>query len=172
MHEADEQGRMWISWVGNEKVRLGLMPYPWDLYGKTIYTALTPMPNITSAIGDSSPRMLRFLLALHNGSVGSRKDLVANLLRKIVIAKREEDIPEQVIDRALFRVVVARDPNAFRILEDGAVPPSAFEEEAQILRMMALAEPTLNTTDVGSESNPWPASWRLRPCSTRAWPTR
>ena len=154
MHEADEQGRMWICWVGNEKVKLGRMPYPWDLYGKTIYTALTPMPNITSAIGDSSPRMLRYLLALHNASVGSRKDLVANLLRKIVIAKREEDVPEQVIDRALFRVVVARDPNAFRILEDGAVPPSAFEEEAQILRMMALAEPTLNTTDVGTNSNP------------------
>jgi len=46
-------GKMWIQWVGNERVFLGKMPYPWEFYGKYLYTEFVPLFDIISAIGDS-----------------------------------------------------------------------------------------------------------------------
>jgi hypothetical protein len=70
-----------MSGQENEKVFLGKMPNPWDLYGKDCFTELVPMFDLLSAYGDSTPLLLRHLWLLHNAIVGSRRDLVANLLR-------------------------------------------------------------------------------------------
>jgi hypothetical protein len=158
-HARDEDGKMWITWVGNEKQVLGAMPYPWDLYGKYVYTEFVPLFDELSAYGDSTPRLLRFLQALHNATVGARKDLVNNILRPVVLRQVGEDIPDELVDRKLFKEVVVKSLNSFKLLFENLGPVStaisaASEEEAQIMRMMALAEPNLTNVETGTESNP------------------
>jgi hypothetical protein len=157
-HTKDSEGKFWIEWVGNEKVFLGRMAYPWDLYGKYAYTELVPMFDLLSAYGDSTPQLLRHVWLLHNAIVGSRRDLVANMLRPLLKAKVNADIPDEVIDRALYRVIMMRNPGDLEPLIDNvnnaAAIQAATEEEAQNLRMMALAEPNLTNVETGTEANP------------------
>ncbi len=157
-HTKDKEGKFWIEWVGNEKVYLGKMPYPWDLYGKYCYTELVPMFDLLSAYGDSTPLLLRHLWLLHNAIVGSRRDLVANLLRPLMKMKTGADLPDEQIDRALFRVIQMRDPSSIEpMMENISLGPAiqgANEEEAQNMRMMALAEPNLTNVETGTDTNP------------------
>jgi hypothetical protein len=158
-HTKDKDGQFWIEWVGNEKVYLGKMPYPWDLYGKYCFTELVPMFDLLSAYGDSTPLLMRHLWLLHNAIVGSRRDLVANILRPLMKAKAGADIPDEQVDRALFRVIFMRDPEALQpLIENVAQIASAIsaatEEEAQNMRMMALAEPNLTNVETGTDTNP------------------
>jgi hypothetical protein len=158
-HTKDKDGQFWIEWVGNEKVYLGKMPYPWDLYGKSCYTELAPMFDLLTAYGDSTPLLLRHLWLLHNAIVGGRRDLVANILRPLMKAKTGADIPDEQVDRALFRVIFMRDPDALAPLIENmghyaTALSGATEEEAQNMRMMALAEPNLTNVETGTEANP------------------
>jgi hypothetical protein len=153
-HEVEDDGRIWITWVANEKYQIGRMPMPWDFFGKPCYTELVMLPDLVNAWGDSTPRLMRFLHALHNAAVGQRTDLVSNLLRRTVLTRYEDDLPDEVAERGIWRVQRVKDPKAITILEEPDAPASAYEQEAQILRMEALLEPSLNTTDTGSASNP------------------
>jgi hypothetical protein len=157
-HTKDKDGKFWIEWAGNEKVYLGKMPYPWDLYGKYCYTELAPMFDLLSAYGDSTPILFRHLWLLHNAIVGSRRDLVASILRPLMMCKNASDIPDEQIDRALMRLIVVRDPDSLRpMIENPAIGPAiqaASEEEAQNMRMMALGEPNLTNVETGTDSNP------------------
>ena len=157
-HTRDKEGQFWIEWAGNEKVYLGKMPYPWDLYGKYCYTELVPMFDLLAAYGDSTPQLLRHLWLLHNAIVGSRRDLVANLLRPLMKLRAGADIPDEQVDRALFRIIQMRNPDDLQPLMDplnaGPAIQAASEEEAQNIRMMALAEPNLTNVESGTEANP------------------
>lgn len=158
-HARDESGKMWITWLGNEKQVLGAMPYPWDLYGKYVYTEFVPLFDELSAYGDSTPRLLRFLQALHNATVGARKDLVSNILRPTVFRLAGMDIPEEQVDRKLFKEIVVNRLDGFKLMFDNMGPlasaiSAASEEEAQVMRMMALAEPNLTNVETGTDSNP------------------
>jgi len=157
-HTKDKDGQFWIEWIGNEKVYLGKMPYPWTLYGKYCYTEFVPLFDLLSAYGDSTPLLLRHLWLLHNSIVGSRRDLVANILRPLMKGKVGMDVPDEQIDRALFRIIQMRNPDDLQPMMDAmdTAPAiaAASEEEAQNLRMMGLAEPSLNNVEAGSDVNP------------------
>jgi hypothetical protein len=157
-HTKDKDGKFWIEYVGNEKVFLGKMPYPWDLYGEYTYTELVPLFDLLSAYGDSTPQLLRHLWLLHNAIVGSRRDLVANLLRPLMKMRAGSDVPDEQIDRALYRIITMRNPDDLQpMMEPGNVAPAiaaATEEEGQNLRMMALAEPNLTNVETGTDANP------------------
>lgn len=157
-HQRDEYGQMWITWVGNEKVKLGSMPYPWDLYGKSVYTEFVPLPDFLNAVGDSTPRLLRWLHLLHNATVGQRKDLVNAILRPLMGKRIGSDIPDEAIERKLFRVIeMQKEGDIWPIAENaslGTVLSAANEEEKQIIEMLALAEPNMTVTQSGSETNP------------------
>jgi len=67
-HKQDDDGRMWITWCSEnyrDKV-LGKMPYPFEFYGDTAFTDEVPLPDLNDAIGDSTPRLLRFMFQLFN----------------------------------------------------------------------------------------------------------
>jgi hypothetical protein len=157
-HTKDKDGQFWIEWIGNEKVYLGRMPYPWDLYGKYCYTEFCPLFDMLSAYGDSTPLLLRHLWLLHNAIVGSRRDIVANLLRPLMKLRTGADVPDEQVDRALFRIIQMRNPEDLQpLMEPVNLMPgvaAANEEEAQNMRMMALAEPNLTNVETGTDSNP------------------
>ncbi|HLK54692.1 MAG TPA: hypothetical protein VKU42_14620, partial [Candidatus Angelobacter sp.] len=158
-HSRDEDGTIWVKWVGNEAFQLGKMPLPWNLYGKYVYTEYVPLPDIISAIGDSTPRLHRFLQALHNATVGARKDLVSQLLRPLILQAGSEDgVADDAIERKLFKVLQVRNLNNYKpFIEPGHVlgaVQAANEEEAQIMQAWNMSEPTTNNVDAGTAANP------------------
>lgn len=152
-HSADKYGRLWIEYVGNDSVYLGRQPYPFDLGGKWVYTEFVPWPDLIGAVGDSSPRLLRFLHAMHNAAVGQRNDLISNILRRTYQVEHANDIPTEVIDRVFGRVIISK--NKLIALEEPEVPSSAWQTEAQILSRMQSAEPALGGVEAeGTDFNP------------------
>lgn len=157
-HALGDDGRIWITWVGNERFKLGKMPYPWDLFGRYTYTEFVPLFDPISAIGDSIPRLHRFLQSLHNATAGQRKDLIRNILKPIILQRAGEDVADEQIERSFFRLITVKDPNSFKPFADspaiGAAIGAANQEEQQIMRMWALGDPSINNVESGTDANP------------------
>ena len=152
-------GYPWIAWMGNEEVFLGEMPYPWDLYGKYAMSGLATIPDLLFAIGDASPRILRFLFRLHNVTVAQRTDLVTQHLKPLYFVKKGANIPVEVIDRGTYRVAFVDNPLDYIGEEKRQpIPAEAFQQEQQILSMIQMAEPAMNVA--GGENPAIPASER------------
>jgi hypothetical protein len=147
-------GYPWIYWVGNESVLLGCQPYPWDLYGKWQYTEFCGLPDFVNGIGDSTPRLGRFLHKLHNVGFGQRTDLIRNILRRLVMVRRGADIKDEATERSLLRMVEVKDFSDIKEFEEVDVPASAWTSEEQLLRMLNMLEPSLGTVDPGSGGQP------------------
>src|SRR6266542_1855795 len=104
-HSLEADGRLWIRWC-SDKYRdkpLGKMPYPWDLYGKFAFNELVPLPDMISAIGDSTPRLLLYVYMLKNLTVGQNFDYITQLLRPWVLHETGVTIDDNVVERGLFR---------------------------------------------------------------------
>lgn len=153
-HAPDKYGRLWIEYMGNDRIYLGKQPYPFDFGGRTVYSEYVPWPNLIGAIGDSSPRLLRFLHAMHNAAVGQRNDLIRNQLRRTWLSSNMSDIPDEVIERDFGRVLVVADVNGLKELQESPVPQAAWESEAQITGEMQKAEPIIGGVEPGGAFNP------------------
>lgn len=148
-------GKNWIFWVGNDNRFLGEMPYPWDFNGKYAYTALVPLPDLISVIGDSTPRLARHLHRMHNAAVGARTDLINQTLRPFALTRIGSDIPEEATERGVFRELKVKNLTDVQIERLPEVPSEAWETEAAILRQMAMLEPALASPDAaGTSQNP------------------
>jgi hypothetical protein len=155
-HVQDKDGRMWVIYVC-ETFRdkpLGAMPYPWDLYGHTCFTEEVPLPDLIDAIGDSTPRLLRYLYAMHNLTVAQNFDYITNLIRKIIFVKTGVTFSSEVIERGLTRIIEVSDMNGWKYLDEPPLPNGAMEREAQLLQMMSLAEPSMGNGGGDSPTNP------------------
>ena len=156
-HSQDrDDGKCYISWC-SERYRdrlLGRMPYRFDLYGKYAYTELVPLPDLLINMGDSTPRLLRHLYMMHNLTVAQNFDYVTNLLKPFMLRRQGVNVEPEVMVRGLFRELVVADLNGVRPLVEPPLPNGAFEREAQIMRMMSLAEPSMTSTDAGTAANP------------------
>lgn len=148
-------GENWIVWVGNESTQLGEMPYPCDLGGAWQYTALVPLPDLVSAIGDSTPRLGRFLHRLHNVNTGQRQDLITNFMKPTVYTRDSADLPDEAFDRGFMREVRVKNPGDINVQQMPNLPQYAWENESAILRQFGMLEPSLMSADsAGTNSNP------------------
>lgn len=152
-------GWPWIRWVANEKILLGEMPYAFDLQGHYAFSGLTPIPDLLIGIGDSSPRILRHLMKLHNVAVDQRTDFLNQVLKRLILMREGADVPEEIIDRGLFRILKVKDLNSYKFEDMPNVPREAWEHEAQIIRMMQLGEPAM--TDFGTQTQAVPESQKV-----------
>lgn len=158
-HGPDRQGQMWIEYIGNDSVYLGRQPYPFDLGGKFLYTEYVPWPDIIGAIGDSSPRALRFLHAMHNANAGQIIDVVNQCLRRNYKVSSTADIPDAggIITRGNFTFFVMKngDMNSVVPFAEPGVPPDAWQTAAFIKAEMRDNEPALGGVEaVGTDFNP------------------
>lgn len=150
-----KDGENWICWVGNDTHYLGEMPYPCDLGGAWMYTALVPLPDLVSAIGDSTPRLGRFLHRLHNVNTGQRQDLITEILKFTVFTRDTGDIPDEALDRGNMRIFPVKNTGDLKVERLPGLPPEAWENENAILRQMGMLEPTLTSADAaGTNANP------------------
>lgn len=156
-HGPDKNGQMWIEYIGNDSVYLGRQPYPFDLGGKFTYTEYVPWPDIIGAIGDSSPRALRFLHSMHNANAGQIIDVVNQYLCKKYKVSSTADIPEEVVRSTfgMFIVMKNGDMNSVQPFVDTGTGPDAWQTNAFIKSEMRENEPALGGVDaVGTDFNP------------------
>lgn len=158
-HGPDKQGQMWIEYIGNDSIYLGRQPYPFDLGGRFTYTEYVPWPDIIGAIGDSSPRALRFLHSMHNANAGQIIDVVNQQLRRVYKVASMQDIPDEggIVNRGQFTFVVMKngDMNSIQTFVEPAVGSDAWQTNAFIKAEMRENEPAIGGVDaVGTDFNP------------------
>ena len=156
-HGPDREGQMWIEYIGNDTVYLGRQPYPFDLGGKFLYTEYVPWPDIIGAIGDSSPRALRFLHAMHNANAGQIIDVVNQFLCKTYKVSSTADIPVEVVRKTFgqFLVMKGGDMNSLQQFVEQGVGPDAWQTTLSLRPEMRENEPALGGVDaVGTDFNP------------------
>jgi hypothetical protein len=157
-HKQDDDGRMWITWC-NENYRdkvLGKMPYPVNFYGDTAFTDEVPLPDLIDAIGDSTPRLLRFMFMLFNLQHCQNFDYVTNLIRVTYLAPAGLDFDTDVLERGMFRIVRVSggNPNSLQPVPTPPLPPGAMERGAAIMQLIGMFEPSLQTTTDGTTYSP------------------
>lgn len=151
------KGICWIRFIGNEKIFLGEMPIPWDLGGRYPISAYTPMPSLLHGIGDSTARKGRHLWKLHNVTVAQRTDLITNVLKKLVALPKGVDVPSEMMDLGLFRVVFSdqyKEIMAAMAAPNAQIPPAAFEQESQVMQMLQMLEPAIINFGESSQAIP------------------
>ncbi len=156
-HALGEDGRMWITWIAeNYRDRpLGRMPYEFDLYGDFAYSELVPLPDMISAYGDCTPRLLRWLYEMHNRTVAQNFDYVADLIKKILIVKDGKALSNPIDMGHFKKVNFEGSPQSdLMYLQPPPLPNGSFEREAQIMRMESMAEPNMTNVDNGTAANP------------------
>jgi hypothetical protein len=156
IYETHEQidGKWWINWVGNDKVALGKMPYQHDLEGLSYYTPFTGLPDLLVGIGDSTPRLMRFLYNLHNASVAQAIDLNNQILRRTVLRAKDADMPDEAVERAFYRVLDVKRISDFQVVQEPDIPAGAFQVQGMIKSEQASLEPSLFTADSGTPGSP------------------
>lgn len=157
-HKQDDDGRMWITWV-SENYRdkpLGKMPYPFNFYGDTAFTDETPLPDLIDAIGDSTPRLLRFMFMLFNLQHCQNFDYVTNLIRTTYLAPAGLDFDTDMLERGVFRIirVSGAAPGSLEPVDTPPLPPGAMERGSSIMQLIGMFEPSLQTTTDGSTYSP------------------
>jgi hypothetical protein len=157
-HKQDDDGRMWITWVSEnyrDKV-LGKMPYPFEFYGDTAFTDEVPLPDLNDAIGDSTPRLLRFMFQLFNLQHCQNFDYITQLIRRHFFAPSTMEFSEDVMERGNMRITRYTGGNGANIIPDPTpqIPEGALERGAALMQLIGMFEPSLNTTTDGTQFNP------------------
>jgi hypothetical protein len=157
-HKQDDDGRMWITWVSEnyrDKV-LGKMPYPFEFYGDTCFTDEVPLPDLNDAIGDSTPRLLRFMFQLFNLQHCQNFDYITQLIRRHFFAPSNLEFSEEVMERGNMRITRVANGSPASIVPDATpeLPEGALERGAALMQLIGMFEPSLNTTTDGTQFNP------------------
>jgi hypothetical protein len=157
-HKQDDEGRMWITWVSeNYRDRvLGKMPYPFEFYGDTAFTDEVPLPDLNDAIGDSTPRLLRFMFQLFNLQHCQNFDYITQLIRRHFFAPAGMEFSEETIERGNMRItrVANGRPGDLQPDQTPPIPEGAMERGAALMQLIGMFEPSLNTTTDGTSFNP------------------
>lgn len=155
------RGVCWLRYIGNEKINLGEHPLPFDLDGRYPLSAYTPIEDLLTAIGDSTPRMGRYLWRLHNVNVAQRVDITTNLMKPTLVVRKGLDLPPEIMDTGLMRLIFADNPRDFgrNLFEGIRVPAEAFQMAAEVVRLIQQLEPQL--IDFGEQSQAMPDSRKV-----------
>jgi hypothetical protein len=148
-------GRLCIEYVGEESLYLGKQWYPWDTYGRYIHTDMVLMPDLFEGVGDSTPRVTRFVMQLRNVRMNQTTDFINNKLVPLLKMLEGSDYTDQDIVRTGFaRLLKVKSLAELEFLQDPMMPPEAFQDTAQLIREMQQADPALADFNPGDEAVP------------------
>jgi hypothetical protein len=148
-------GHLLIEYVAEESIYAGKMWYPWDTYGRYLYSDLVLIPDLIEGIGDSTPRITRFLMQMRNTRMNQTTDAINNRLMPMMKALEGDNWTDQDLDRTGWaRILTVRDMNEIAPLEEPEFPSEAFEDQAQLIREMQQAEPAMQDFQPGTEAVP------------------
>lgn len=148
-------GHLVIEYVGEEGIYLGKQWFPYDLYGRSLYDEMILIPDILGGIGDSTPRITRFLMQLRNARVNQTTDYINNKLEPVMKALEGGDYSAKKMQRnGMFKVMELRALNELEPLQDGTFPSEAWEDQAQFVREMQQVEPATQNFASGTDTIP------------------
>lgn len=148
-------GKLVIEYVGEDSLWLGCNWYPYDTYGRYLYTEMILIPDILGGIGDSTPRISRFLMQLRNSRANATTDYINNKLSPLLKQLEGENYTDKDIQRTGFgRVLKVRNMNELEALVDPQFPAEAWEDQAFYTREMQQIEPATNTYASGTQATP------------------
>lgn len=133
-----------LTFVGEDSVFMGQMPYPYDLEGRIAFTELLLIDDLLAGIGDSTARIIRGIQQLHDRQVNKREDLIDNLLRPIIGTTNREfyENPGLLKRHKGFRLVMMRGPgDLWYQPEQAAIAAAAASanDESGLMRLYQMA---------------------------------
>lgn len=150
-------GRLCIEYVGEESVYLGKQWYPWNTYGRYTYTDLVLMPDLFEGIGDSTPRITRFIMQMRNTRANQTTDFINNKLLPLLKTTEGDNFTDNDLVRTNFaRLLKVRNLGEIDYLADPMFPAEAWQDQASLIREMQQAEPAIADFSPGPESVPQP----------------
>lgn len=148
-------GHLVIEYVGEESLYLGKQWFPYDLYGRTLYDEMILIPDILGGIGDSTPRITRFLMQLRNQRVNQTTDFINNKLEPLMKGLEDANYTQKDVQRnGAFRILKLRNLNEIEPLQDAQFPAEAWEDQAQFVREMQQVEPATQNFSPGTDTIP------------------
>ena len=154
-HTRDDSGYMVVDFIGDEAVHLGRMWYPWKTYGKYLYTEMVLIPDLLGGIGDSTPRISRFLMQLRNTRMNQTTDFINNVLRPTYTVLDTADIKdEQFIRTGWGNLVEVQTHDDIKERQQFNLPGEAFQDQAQLVREMQQVEPATTDFSPGTQGVP------------------
>ena len=150
-------GVAWIRWIGNERILLGEMPYPFDLYGHYAFSALTPIPDLLYGIGDSPLIMMRALQKLRNVTASQTTDELVNRMKLTLLVREQADLPAEVLDREFMRLIRVKNLNDFKFLDLPPLPAEAAGQMQWLAAAISQLEPAINDGGIRNPGSPDPA---------------
>ena len=148
-------GHLCIEYVGEEGVYLGKQWYPYDTYGRSLYTDMVLIPDLLGGIGQSTPRVSRFLLQLRNSRINQTTDFLNNKLLPILKVLEGNNLTNNSLQRTNFaRLLEVRNMGELEFQQDPAFPEEAFQDQAQYSRDIQTVEPAMQDFQPGSETTP------------------
>lgn len=148
-------GRLLIEFVGEESVYLGKLWYPWNTYGKSVYTDMVLIPDMIEGIGDSTLRISRFLMQLRNARANQTTDFINNKLLPLLKMLSNANITnENLIRTAYARVVKVKNMGDMEFQQEPPFPAEAWQDTATYVREMQQVEPAMNDFQPGTEEIP------------------
>jgi hypothetical protein len=156
-HKLNDDGQMEVMWISEKMTDkpLGKLTYPFDLYGQSVYDELVPLPSMIGAVGDSTPRLLRYLYYLLNFSSAQNFDYISQVLRPLILRDAQNsELGQEIVQRGMFRELLVKSLNGVRVEELPPLPSGAFDRINLIRSQMGQAEPSMNQIEAGDAVNP------------------
>lgn len=148
-------GQYCIEYVGEENLYLGCNWYPYDTYGRYLYTEMILIPDLLGGIGDSTPRVSRFLMQLRNARANQTTDFINNKLSPLMKGQEGNNYTDKDIERTGFgRILKLKNMNELEPLADPDFPSEAWQDQAQYVREMQQIEPSTNNFASGTDAIP------------------
>ena len=154
-HYAGENAK--ICYESESGIKIGEIPYPYQLDGRIAFTELVLIDDILGGIGDSDARIIRGLQQIHDRSVNTRVDLIHNIARPYVWTTNQMfyDDPTTLKRGPGLRLLPpVAGPNEIGIIgEQAAIAAAAasLRDQQDIQQMIQLATGESNLSQVTNQ---------------------
>jgi len=156
-HSRDDEGVIRVDFVAEGDEYLGSLWYPWDTYGRYIYSELVLIPDVLGGIGDSTPRISRYLMQLRNTRVNQTTDFISNLLRPWGTKLNTADVTDEASVLTRYgKFINVKNHADIQFRQDPPFPTSAWQDQAQYVREMQQVDPATADFAPGGDTVPQP----------------
>lgn len=150
-----EDGSLVIEYVGEENLYLGKQWYPYCTYGRDLYSELVLIPDLLGGIGDSTPRISKFLMQMRNNRGNQTNDFLNNVMLPLVKVLEGSTYGDEDLQRTAFaRLVTVKNMSDLDAVPTPEFPQAGWEEQASLTREMQQIEPAMSDFAPGTEAIP------------------
>lgn len=146
-----------IVYESESGIKIGEVPYPYELDGRIAFTELVLIDDILGGIGDSDARIIRGLQMIHDRAVNNRVDLVDAIARPLVWTTNQafyDDPTSLKRGKGLKVLPPVAGPNEIGIIGEQAAIASAaasLRDTQDIERLIQLATGESNLSNVTNQ---------------------